>query len=68
MATLRTKFLDSAGKELVVSFPYADPTKSAAVKPLMDGMIAKGAIYANAPMSKKAADYVVTTTTPINIT
>ena len=65
--TLKTKFTDSAGKDLTVSFSHADVTKAAAVKPLMQGMIANGAIYANAPVAMVSADFVTTTTIPVSI-
>ena len=65
--TLRTKFTDSAGKDMTVSFNYADTAKSAAVKPLMQGMIANGGIYANAPVAMVSADFITTTTIPVSL-
>ena len=65
--TLKTKFTDSAGKDLTVSFSHADASKSANVKPLMQGMIANGGIYANAPVAMVSADFITTTTIPVSL-
>ena len=69
MATsLKLKFRDADAKELSTTFNYANSSAGApAVKALMEGMIANGAIYAAAPASIVSAEFVTTTATPVSL-
>ena len=68
MATsLRLKFKDASDKDLTLSVGYADVSAGASVRPLMEGMIANGAIYDTVPVAIVAAEFVTTTITPVSL-
>ena len=64
---LRLGFKDATGKSISATYNYADPTKGAFVRALMEGMIANGAIYATAPASIVDAAFITTTETPVEL-
>lgn len=66
-ATLRLGFRDAGGEALTYNYKYADVTKAANVRPLMEGIIANKTIFTNPPTTIDFAEYVVTTTTPISL-
>lgn len=66
-ATLRLGFKDGAGESLTYNYKYADVTKAASVKPLMEGIIANGANFVTPPVTIDFAEYIVTTTTPVSL-
>lgn len=66
-ATLRLGFKDTSGNALTYNYKYADTTKSANVRPLMEGMIANASMFAKPPATIDFAEYIVTTTTPISL-
>ena len=66
-ATLRLGFRDASGEALTYNYKYADVTKAANVRPLMEGIVANSAIFVNPPATIDFAEYVVTTTTPITL-
>ena len=66
-ATLRLGFRDAGGEAITFNYKYADVTKSASVRPLMEGIVANSTIFSNPPATIDFAEYVVTTTTPITL-
>ena len=66
-ATLRLGFRDAGGEAITYNYKYADVTKAASVRPLMEGIVANNAIFTNPPVTIDFAEYVVTTTTPITL-
>lgn len=66
-ATLRLGFRDAGGEAMTYNYKYADVTKAANVRPLMEGIIANNTIFTNPPATIDFAEYVVTTTTPITL-
>lgn len=69
MATsLRLKFKDADARTISSNFNYAKTDAApAAVKALMEGMIANKAIYSPEPVSIVGAAFVTTTETPITL-
>jgi len=64
---LKTKFKDASGQEQTFTLNYANAAAGAAVRPLMEGMIANGAIYDTAPATIVSAAFVTTTETPVSL-
>lgn len=57
-------FLDAEGKDIVLTYDYADATADRAdIRALVAGMIANGAIFENVPVTAKSAKIVTTTET-----
>ena len=62
------KFEDSNGKDVIFSFPYANPSASRTqVKALMNGIITNGSIFEHVPVEKKSAKLVTTTQTAVDV-
>lgn len=66
-ATLRLGFKNASGESVTYNYKYADTTKSAQVRPLMEGMIVNASMFAKPPATIEFAEYIVTTTTPISL-
>lgn len=66
-ATLRLGFRDAGGEAITYNYKYADVTKTANVRPLMEKIVANNSIFTNPPVTIDFAEYVVTTTTPITL-
>lgn len=65
---LKCKFKDAGNQDLTFTVNYANPSVTgAAVRALMEGMIANGAIYSSAPVAIVSAALVSTTETPITL-
>ena len=64
---LRLGFKDANGKNMTATFNYANKTAGASVRPLMEGMIANGAIWNPAPAVIIDASFIETTETPVSL-
>ncbi len=64
---LKLGFKDSAGKSMYATFNYANKTAGASVRPLMEGMIANGALWNPAPAVIVDAMFIETTETPVSL-
>lgn len=67
--TLRMTFKGVADKKISISLPYADESKGAAVKPLMEAIVANKDIFEDKPLSLSKAEFVKTETniTPVDL-
>ena len=66
---LKMTFKGAADKNIPFSLPYADESKGAAVKPLMEGIVANNDIFKDKPLSLSKAEFVKTetTVTPVDL-
>jgi len=66
---LKMTFKGPGEKDILISLPYADESKTAAVKPLMEGILANKDIFEVQPQALKKAEFVKTETniTPVNL-
>ena len=67
MTKLNLVFKDAAGKNLTCNFNYANKEAAASVRPLMEAMIANGAIYNVPPAVIVSATFVETVETPVSL-
>lgn len=66
---LKMTFKGAADKDILISLPYADESKTAAVKPLMEAIVANKDIFEDQPQALKKAEFVKTetTVTPVSL-
>ena len=66
---LKMTFKGAADKKILISLPYADESKGAAVKSLMEGILANKDIFEDKPLSLSKAEFVKTETniTPVSL-
>ena len=65
---LKLVFAGSSDKKINLSFPYAKQSADPAlVKTLAQMIVANGDIYAESPLAPISAEFVTSTTTPIDI-
>ena len=69
MATrLRLVFSGAGEKKITLSFPYARGSATGTeVKTLMQGIVADGSIYEDVPTGIVGAEFLTSTSTPINL-
>ena len=69
MATrLKLVFSGAGEKKITLSFPYARSSAAGTeVKTLMQGIVADGSIYEDVPMGIVGAEFLTSTSTPINL-
>ena len=67
-ARLRIVFDGSNDKKVSLSFPFVNAASNPAmIKILAQTIVTNGDIYAEPPLAPKSAEFVVNTTTPIDI-
>lgn len=65
--TLRCVFKDGADKEQTMNFKHANKTKGAYVRAFMETVVANSAIYVAGPVSLVSAEFIETTSTPVEL-
>lgn len=64
---LKMSFSGLGDKKVLIALPYADESKAAAVKPLMEGIVANKEIYDETPQGLVKAEFVKTETTVVPV-
>lgn len=64
---LRMYFKDASGNEVSHTLRWADKTKAANVRALMEGMIVNGDIFETPPAAVDSAEFIETITTPVTM-
>lgn len=65
--TLRCNFKDASGDDMSMNFKHADKTKGANVRAFMETVIGNAAVYVKKPTSLVSAEFIETTSTPVEL-
>lgn len=65
--TLKLYFKNASGDTVTFAFRHANKTAGASVRPLMEGMIANTAMFKDTLTAIDAAEFIVTTATPVSL-
>ena len=66
--TIRMVFQNSTGKDISLSYNYADPSvEGSSVKSVMEAIIDHGDVFADAPVSIVGAELITRVTTDVDL-